>query len=398
MLHYIYLLSEQLKWVDGKPNRLPVELPRILRKSYTAAFKLDAVKFSEEHGTAAAALHFEVDRSMIRRWRREKENLHELRPTKRARRFGKPKATEIEGVLYAWLTQKRASNRAVWRLSVRRRTSVGQPLPIDYVDKCTNFRKFVQNESLHISPHNIGNVDEVPVPFDIVYGRTVDKRGADAVKIDSTGHEKSNFTVVLSVTAAGEKLRKKLIPKENFPPEVVVKANPKGWMNEDLMKMWLDEVWNERPHCSNDPSQSLLILDSARCHLTDSLRHLYKESSKIAVIPGGLTKHLQPLDVGINKPFKDKMKEGWEQWMADTTKASYTASGRRKRMTYSEVAALVCNSFFSISADTIVNSFRRALDLDSQMLEEFEALNLLSRYYLNNYLIIQSDKGNTIKS
>ncbi|WKX97180.1 hypothetical protein Q1695_013110 [Nippostrongylus brasiliensis] len=232
-------------------------MPR--RKSYTAAFKLDAVKFSEEHGTAAAALHFEVDRSMIRRWRREKENLHELRPTKRARRFGKPKATEIEGVLYAWLTQKRASNRAVlikdlkeealrlareigrsdfkasvdwcqafmrrWRLSVRRRTSVGQPLPIDYVDKCTNFRKFVQNESLHISPHNIGNVDEVPVPFDIVYGRTVDKRGADAVKIDSTGHEKSNFTVVLSVTAAGEKLRpmiifrKKLIPKENFPPE-----------------------------------------------------------------------------------------------------------------------------------------------------------------------------------
>lgn len=387
------------------------------RKSYTASYKLDAVKFSLEHGTTAAACHFEVDRSLIRRWKREKEYLQDLPSTKRARRFRKPKAAEIEEALHSWITQKRASNRAVlvkdikaealrlsaevgrsdfkasanWcqafmqrrKLTVRRRTSVGQSVPSDYEEKCTNFRKFVQEESLHISPHNIGNVDEVPVPFDIVYGRTVDRVGADAVKIDSTGHEKSNFTVVLSVTAAGEKLkpmiifRKKLIPKGNFPPDVLVRANAKGWMNQGLMELWLREVWNKRQHNNSDPSQSLLILDSARCHLTESLRNLYKESSKIAVVPGGLTRYLQPLDVGINKPFKDKMKEGWEQWMADTTKASYTKSGHRRRMTYSEVATLVRNSFYSISTDTIVNSFRRALDVDSLLNDEFDALNVL---------------------
>ncbi|CAJ0603024.1 unnamed protein product [Cylicocyclus nassatus] len=144
----------------------------------------------------------------------------------------------------------------------------------------------------------------------MVYSRTVDQVGADAVRINSTGHEKSNFTVVLSATVAGEKLRqmvifkKKRIPKDNFPTEVIVRANEKGWMNHELIKTWLLEVWNKRKRYVNDPSQSLLILDSARCHLTEDVRELFKEHSKIAVIPGGMTKYLKPLDVGINNPSK----------------------------------------------------------------------------------------------
>jgi len=33
-----------------------------------------------------------------------------------------------------------------------------------------------------------------------------------------------------------------------------------------------------------------------------------------AVIPGGLT---SPLDVSINKPSKDRMREKWRTWMAE---------------------------------------------------------------------------------
>ncbi|CAJ0592861.1 unnamed protein product [Cylicocyclus nassatus] len=121
--------------------------------------------------------------------------------------------------------------------------------------------------------------------------------------------------------------KKKRVPKDNFPPKVIVRANEKGWMNHELMKTWLLEVWNKRKRCVNDPSQSLLILDSARCHLTEDVRELFKEHSKIAVIPGGMTKYLQPLDVGINKPFKDNLRAGWERWMADAARARYTKGG-----------------------------------------------------------------------
>ncbi|CAJ0600046.1 unnamed protein product [Cylicocyclus nassatus] len=201
-------------------------------------------------------------------------------------------------------------------------------------------------------------------------------------RIDSTGHEKSNFTVVLSVTAAGEKLRpmiifkKKRIPKDNFSPEVVVRANDKGWMNHELMRTWLHKVWNKRKCYVNDPSQSLLILDSARCHLTEDVRELFKEHSKITVIPGGMTKYLQPLDVGINKPFKDNLRAGWERWMADPARARYTTGGARKRMTYGE-AALVYESFNANTEETTANSFTKALDdepIIEGMNEDFDAL------------------------
>lgn len=48
----------------------------------------------------------------------------------------------------------------------------------------------------------------------------------------------------------------------------------------------------------------LLICDSARCNLTDASKAAIKTHSKMAVIPGGLTKVLQPLDFFVNKSFK----------------------------------------------------------------------------------------------
>ncbi|XGW16754.1 hypothetical protein V3C99_001862 [Haemonchus contortus] len=164
------------------------------------------------------------------------------------------------------------------------------------------FSKLVAAEAFNLSPSNLGNIDKVPVPFDIIYERTVDVKGRENIKIDSTGHENSNFTVVLGVTAAGEKLKpmlifkKKLMQKGEFPPDVIVKTNEKGWMNQELMKEWIVEVWDKRENHNSGPDHSLLIFDSARCHVTDELagEQFCQQHSKIAVISGGLTKILQP--------------------------------------------------------------------------------------------------------
>lgn len=386
------------------------------RKSYTAAFKLDAVNYRDLHGTLAAASHFEVTEAMIRKWVVDRQNIQEMPATKRARRYKKPSVEEVEDFIYIWVVKKREENRAVtvkeirtkakelaeehghqnfkasshWcslfmarkKLSVRRRTSVGQPLPSDHLQKCSDFRKFVAAEALNVSPYNLGNIDEVPVPFDIIYERTVDVKGRENIKIDSTGHEKSNFTVVLGVTAAGEKLKpmlifkKKLMPKGQFPSNVIVKTNEKGWMNQELMKEWIVEVWNKRENYNSDPDRSLLIFDSARCHVTDEVKQFCQQHSKIAVIPGGLTKILQPLDVGINKPFKDNLKDGWEKWMRDEAKATYTKSGIRRRMSYEEAAFLVSESFKSISSDVIQHSFEKALCDFENLKNDFAMMNI----------------------
>ena len=98
----------------------------------------------------------------------------------------------------------------------------------------------------------------------------------------------------------------KNIPCEVFPQGVVIKVNEKGWCNEHEMHYWINNVWNKRSELVKP--QSLLVLDSFRGHLVDSVKYLFKEdNTHLAVIPGGLTSRLQPLDVSVNKSFKSKV-------------------------------------------------------------------------------------------
>lgn len=63
-------------------------------------------------------------------------------------------------------------------------------------------------------------------------------------------------------------------------------------------------VWENRPEASRKP-ESLLVWDMFRSHRTDGVKRRMNESNTdLAVIPGGLTSLVQPLDFSINKPFK----------------------------------------------------------------------------------------------
>ncbi|CAG8826345.1 7716_t:CDS:2, partial [Dentiscutata erythropus] len=56
---------------------------------------------------------------------------------------------------------------------------------------------------------------------------------------------------------------------------------------------------------------------------------LSEKNTNIAIIPGGLTSKLQPLDVSINKPFKAKIRHIYDEWMAQEVR-QLTESGRIK--------------------------------------------------------------------
>ena len=78
-------------------------------------------------------------------------------------------------------------------------------------------------------------------------------------------------------------------------------------MNEDEMIWWIENVWVQRARRSINP-RSFLVLDSFTAHKTDAVKNRFREKhTDLAVIPGGLTSRLQPLDVSLNKPFKDKV-------------------------------------------------------------------------------------------
>ena len=132
-------------------------------------------------------------------------------------------------------------------LSIRTRTTVSQQLPDDYREKLMLIRTYCTNKinEQNIQLKHITNMDEVPLTFDIPVNRTVERTGTSAVSIRTTGNEKSSLTVVLGCQANGQKLppmvifKRKTLPKENFLAGVSIKANPKGWMDEEMMSDWL---------------------------------------------------------------------------------------------------------------------------------------------------------------
>ena len=72
------------------------------------------------------------------------------------------------------------------------------------------------------------------------------------------------------------------------------------------------------------------VWDSFRAQLTESVKDaLQRRSIDVAVIPGGLTPVLQPLDKCLNKPFKENMRRKYLSWMV-TGLFEFTPAGKKK--------------------------------------------------------------------
>jgi hypothetical protein len=56
--------------------------------------------------------------------------------------------------------------------------------------------------------------------------------------------------------------------------------------------------------------KTLLVMDSCRTHLTLDVKDiLHSHIFDVAVIPGGCTKYLQPLDLTVNRSFKANLRK-----------------------------------------------------------------------------------------
>ena len=80
------------------------------------------------------------------------------------------------------------------------------------------------------------------------------------------------------------------------------------------MIRWIKEIL--RTYTQRRPA--LLVVDSFSAHITTSVRsELERINAFPAIIPGGCTTKAQPLDVVINKPYKDRVRQCWTLFMQD---------------------------------------------------------------------------------
>jgi hypothetical protein len=167
---------------------------------------------------------------------------------------------------------------------------------------------------------NIANMDQTPLPFEFLSGQTYNTRGEKTVWIKgaTSGWDKRQATLQLTIFADGGNRVKPLvfyrgigrgvtIQREMtcYDPRVVIKFNPTAYANSDNMLAWLDEQLI--PVLDGEPT--LLVLDLFGGHKTEEVLDMMKAHDIVlSVIPAGCTGIVQPLDVSINRPFKDILK------------------------------------------------------------------------------------------
>jgi hypothetical protein len=192
--------------------------------------------------------------------------------------------------------------------------TICQKLPKDFEQNLLNYQWYITNlrKTGNFLMGQISNADETAIYLDMPPNYTLEKKGVKEVLLKTTGCEELRLTVILAATADGT------LPKlESFPKDVIVRAQEKGWMTEELMLEWLKLVWSRRPGAFlNQPS--MLVLDAFKGHVTDSVKdQFHKMKTELVVIPGGITSVLQPMDVSINKSFKDRLRQQYLTWNAD---------------------------------------------------------------------------------
>jgi hypothetical protein len=166
------------------------------------------------------------------------------------------------------------------------------------------------------------NMDETPVYFAMNAKRMLDKTGKKTIHIRTSTNDTKRVTVAVTITADGTVLSSTLVFKGKpngrimktefkcgaYPPTHFYKCQDAAWMDETVMIAWVNEVL--APYVATAPYHviPILILDMYRCHMMALVVQMIQELGvEVKHIPGGCTSLCQPVDVGFNKPFKDRM-------------------------------------------------------------------------------------------
>ena len=212
------------------------------------------------------------------------------------------------------------------------------------------------------------NIDEVPIQLDLGANRTYHPKGAKMIEIKKTTGSRIMCTALLGVLSNGFKLPIYLVTKSGkdiqvpneLKPYIIIRNNHNGWMTVDLFKDWFQRLLLNLIIPPN--THLIFILDKAKIHTAQDALVELKDRKDISYIfvPGGCIFLLQPLDVSINKPFKDKIRERREEWFKKegSTKENLTKSGYFRSPPYELFTQWLVEEWGKISPELIMESFK----------------------------------------
>lgn len=295
----------------------------------------------------------------------------------RAKRFDKSLRRQKRYTLFAMVRRFCSSNGIVLRST----THTSQEDPWKKKEEATCFLNSTRPLLLQSNRMQkyIINMDQTPYNPKDTAGKTLHKRGDKTVASKTMKTSVDRITCCLSVCADGTKLPPLLVYKgkpggliqkelnqkdSNYPKDIVYTVQENAWTDERVMLLWIDQVL--RPHVKDVPSGVVpyLLLDKYRCHYQGSVAKAIEDLGvEWDIIPGGCTGLVQPIDVGIGKPFKNRMRYKWEEWMMNLYEDDDVSAPAERISTTNAreyIAKWASESWNSIPNDVVYNSWRHS--------------------------------------
>ena len=155
------------------------------------------------------------------------------------------------------------------------------------------------------------NMGQTPVPFMYDPKSTLELVGRRTVHVwkstSDTKHVTMSGKALIPLIVFKGKPNGWIVTHEfpEYPEGLEYACQENAWMDERVMLLWVEKVL--KPYVEGAPEGiiPILFLDSYTCHMMSSVvNSIQVLGVGVGHIPGGCTYLCQPVDVGINKPFK----------------------------------------------------------------------------------------------
>ena len=330
------------------------------RRSYSMKFKIDIIDKISQFGVSRANEEYKIPRRSLRGWIKNKEKLNQESEYHKHNRtlthFYKLQklhpgrhtvlTKEQEGLIYSKFLNKREGNEIVynrdiieWALDfnipkfqasyswlkgfkrrhgiVLRKASNNCRLSDDeIVAKKHEIHDTIRETISNSGNTKFANMDETRIQFEAKPQRTNAIKGSKTVKMRRSKNYHKACTAILACTDDGKMLTATLLfaekKKGEFGPRVLkslsipdnlkIRASKSGWVTKTVMKEWLEDTW------LNEGEDYNLICDNFSSHKATEIKEFVKDNSiNLSYLPSNTTPLFQPLDVGINKIFKERV-------------------------------------------------------------------------------------------
>ena len=187
-------------------------------------------------------------------------------------------------------------------------------------DVINNFINEANKEIKSGEYYSIINIDETFSFYDPTINFTLEVKSIKKVEIKTSGREKQRVSIILGID---------VLNKIKLKPFIIFKGKTKRCINNILLNEQVELSYQEKAWCDENQfikflsflpndKKILLLYDNFKGHCTNTIINFLNKKLplvKIIMLPPNTTSILQPLDVGINKPFKSYIKKKYNMWL-----------------------------------------------------------------------------------